>query len=91
MDKIYEYNFSDYTKVLLLESQKYGKYNDIQKYLSGYGGVNNIIIVGIIGSSRKEAIAQYDVKGLKVDAITVASDSNRIDEKTDQIIAMIRS
>lgn len=81
--KIDKYNFAAYDRVLLIESKQGGRYEQVEKYLSTYGGVNNMVMLGTVGGWA-------DTPNIRVDAITSASSSENIAAKANILVRKIR-
>lgn len=87
LDQIYEYSFYDHNAVVIIESPEEKGFTRTEAYLDNYGGVNNIVFIGVVppGIDQK-AIEKYQQK-FKIDAFFVEDNSA---EKMAEIAERIR-
>ncbi len=89
LDNIQEYNFTQYTNVVLMEARMGGRFNQVQSYLSGYTGVNNIFVFGTTGTTDQGPSANI-IKDISADSITCASKLVSSNENAYALVRKIR-
>lgn len=86
LDEIHDYSFYDYNAVVFIESPEEKGFVRAEAYLNNYGGVNNIIFVGVIPPEiAQKTIKKYRQK-FKVEAFLIDdSSAEKIKEITEKV------
>ncbi len=91
LDNIEEYNFMLYSVVVLMESCRDNQFKRIRNYLSGYSGVNNIVVFGTHAERPMDSpeASLSELNG--VAAVTCASRLVSANEAAASLVKSIRA